>query len=375
VSGAGIGNTIIRQAGSGEYSLYIPATNTKQVKISDMTLTISSEAVNSGAPFYSSGSIIIDGGTFVIARVRFDYVEVAGVSFRGIQINNGVTGLIHASAFRDTYAGVFIFGSGDTAWTADTNLGDVNSVYYEDNNCTYSNNVYGACLESGDGGSYVVRYNIFPNGEIGQHGACESGTRGHRRSEIYHNTFTAGTGHAYNAISIMGGTGVIFGNVVSGYETPVHFNYKRACDADECASPYNSTCDGEQPIDGNQLPSGWRCADQLGTGKNQAQEPMYVWNNCNESYSCTDGSVCSCGGVEHIVELAYNPASTCVATLIGLITEDRDYYNQTLKSGYSTYSCPHPLTGLTGSCRPTMAGKDGYNIVGQITGSFTGSAR
>lgn len=345
IKGAGIGNTTIRQAGSGEYSFYVPATNTKRVTFSDMTLQMSTDASNSGPPFYEAGGIRVDGGSFIVARIRFDYVSVGGVSYRGIETNGVSTGLIHACIFRDVYAGVFIFGTGNTTWATDTGLGDANSIYYEDNNCTFSSNIYGACLESGDGGSYVARHSIFPNGEIGQHGACESGTRGHRRSEIYHNTFTAGTGHAYNAISIMGGTGVIFSNVITGYESPVHFNYKRACDSDECASPYDTPCDGDAAIDGNQLPSGWRCLDQLGTGKNQAAEPMYAWNNCDQSYSCWDGSVCTCGGSGHVVRLVYNASSSCVSTLTGLIAEDRDYYNQTILSGYVPYAYPHPLRG------------------------------
>jgi len=34
---------------------------------------------------------------------------------------------------------------------------------------------------------------------------------------------------------------------------------------------------------------------------------------------------------------------------------------------YTPYTCPHPLTGLTGTCDPTLAGISGYNISSEDT--------
>ena len=357
IRGAGIGNTILSAAGDGSYSFYVPDTNTKMVKFYDMTLTVAGNQSCVSAPFYSCGNIKIDGGingspTFVVGRISFDHRPAnsrGGFSARGVEITNGLAGLIHHWECHDVYACVFVFGTNDTAWAAPTGLGDANSVYIEDGSCNTSQYSYGACTESGSGGSYVFRYNTTSGNGTGQHGPCESGGRGHRRTEIYHNTFNAATGRAYDASALAGGTGVSFNNRYIGFSEPFHFFYKRACEQAECAAPYNKPCDGTRAIDGNQHPSGWRCRDALGTGKNQASEPFYSWNNCDQTVAqyplCSDTALCDCGGASHVVNLVPASPRGCMSKLMTLIAENRDYYNQTIKPGYVPFTYPHPLQG------------------------------
>lgn len=40
---------------------------------------------------------------------------------------------------------------------------------------------------------------------------------------------------------------------------------------------------------------------------------------------------------------------------------------------YTPYTCPHPLTGLTGTCNSTLAGTSGYNVASALKGRSTGS--
>lgn len=86
---------------------------------------------------------------------------------------------------------------------------------------------------------------------------------------------------------------------------------------------------------------GYPCCDQIGRGINNTTEPYYFWNNTNQSGS------------------ALNP--TAGSMIDDYIQSGRDYI-LAVKNGYSTYTCPHPLTGLAGSCDSNIAGVEGYNI-------------
>jgi hypothetical protein len=89
---------------------------------------------------------------------------------------------------------------------------------------------------------------------------------------------------------------------------------------------------------------GYPCVDQIGRGQNQASEPIYMWGNVDK-----DGA-------------AINSA-TAAQNLSGYITVDTDYIMSS-KSGYSAYTCPHPLAGLTGSCTTgsSAVGTAYYNV-------------
>jgi hypothetical protein len=104
---------------------------------------------------------------------------------------------------------------------------------------------------------------------------------------------------------------------------------------------------------------GHPCSDQVGIGKSQAADPVYVWSNVDGSDNAVAGS------------------STAVA---GFITENTDFFNSE-KSGYTAYYCPHPLTGITagtGTCNSSAYGVTGYadnlltvTIAGTGTGTVT----
>lgn len=133
----------------------------------------------------------------------------------------------------------------------------------------------------------------------------------------------------------------------------------------------SDTWDGEF---GYEIRSGWPCYYQVGTaagttygttGRKFDSVPAYFWDNiCSGSFSYG----CS-GGVQS--PSVAGPDSSCRVTT-SMITLGRDYFNSE-KSGYSPYTCPHPLAG-TGSCDSTKYGTDGYSLTGE-TPAATGTHR
>ena len=92
---------------------------------------------------------------------------------------------------------------------------------------------------------------------------------------------------------------------------------------------------GADPIDGNTQPTttykGWPCKDQIGRGTHQSSEPFYEWNNI-ENGSDVDVTV-------------YNNWTGCFNPQPSdHVKENRDYYNDTPKPGYTPFVYPHPLT-------------------------------
>lgn len=92
---------------------------------------------------------------------------------------------------------------------------------------------------------------------------------------------------------------------------------------------------------------GYPCVDQVGRGRDQSSEPVYVWGNVDKNGNAFT-----------------TPVGTTAKT--GYITQEVDYY-LSVKPGYSPYACPHPLTGYTGSCDSSLSGTSGYNVMNQDT--------
>ena len=119
-------------------------------------------------------------------------------------------------------------------------------------------------------------------------------------------------------------------------------------------------CDGDSLWDSNEDSTGYLCRDQIGAGHDstqwednppgantQTKDPAYAWGNTKGDGSSIGFEVIA--GSDHL-------------------QLNRDLYNSQ-KVGYSSATCPHPLTGLTGSCDTATAGTSGYNVT---TGSIRG---
>ena len=102
-----------------------------------------------------------------------------------------------------------------TQWNQPTRLGTDEAVYVED--CTFDFTVFGNAMDANYGGKYVFRYNILTNVYIEAH-SVQGTHRAARKWEIYGNTFLASisSSRTWVPMFLRGGTGVIFGNSVSG---------------------------------------------------------------------------------------------------------------------------------------------------------------
>jgi hypothetical protein len=162
--------------------------------------------------------------------------------------------------------------------------------------------------------------------------------------------------------------------------------YAAYCDATEekfclhgaklCTGDGNRDCaTGTGPcvlLDGPAGTSGYPCRDQIGTGKTNATtgvqdiEPVYFWNNnwCYGPFGvCTPMTT-----IDYAHSIRDDGSRTS-------IQDNRDVFFSASKpvamSGYTPYTCPHPLAGA-GSCDTNTSGASGYVLTGgaePITGN------
>ena len=121
--------------------------------------------------------------------------------------------------------------------------------------------------------------------------------RASRSWEIYNNTYQGLSGQSWVPGFIRGGTGVIWGNTMTGaWSSGGVFTLDNVRSFDPAGRDYGA-CNGSSTADGNSLGNGWPCRDQIGRGKDacvstpsntstsasgwcaQASEPAYFWLN------------------------------------------------------------------------------------------------
>jgi hypothetical protein len=305
---------------SGESCIYSKNTSSRLLRISGIKFT---------RYRYSQGgtaAITVGNKNWRIDHCVFDTSNGAGC--RGIQATG--EGLIDSCYFYSNTQGIKINGvvassdvvwEGDSLWSAvgyDT-LGTSHAVYIED--CKF----YYSALFDGAFDAYVgkmVFRNNYVNGtNIGWHGYDSGPRRSALGWEIYDNTFVWSSENTlFCAVNVRGGSGVIYNNSFSGIigSTILLQNYRTTR-----KGPDNDTCNGSAVIDGNVLPNGWPCFDQVGRGVNQLSTPLYSWNNTKNGTAITP---------------------TVSGTDTAHIKINRDYYTSE-KPGYVAYTYPHPARG------------------------------
>lgn len=262
------------------------------------------------------------------------------------------------------------FGSWQRAMDWGTNA----AIYIEDSKITI-NGASDGLMDGFAGGRFVFRYNdVTASGSmsgadvLGTHGTDSGSRLSWLKSEVYNNTFTNNSNGTVTFFRMRGGSGVFYNNTFGGSQgwNGVHLQLYRGnstcntggsfplCDGTNykatptggppsnewsasaggtynfCAinrSTYctvNATCDaitgGDTCTtfwDGSGT-SGYACRGQPGRGTNETLEPIYEWNNGSIGVfdDCDDGNQ---------------------------VQENRDYYNDTTKPGYTGYTHPHPL--------------------------------
>lgn len=365
LQGAGIASTIITHDGTNGYLLSLSATG----------VTVTGFAFLGSASTGTTDNMIkvnTSAGNFRITNCDFNRGGDAYTMGYSIAID-GVYGVIDNCTFpRVANETIYVKGPCDS-WQTASSIGGADNVFVE--NCYFK-------WVTGYGGDQlftdcnadsrvVVRYCDIDGYKFDAHGKCSNMNslcdpqthRSARHYEVYNNAWTLG--NLQRMAELRGGTGVFYNNTIArtgsnasgacwirlqdyAYQQTNCYGYDPSCG-----------CDTDYPLD-----------DQIGVGvdpKSAGSEPLYVWNNTENGSPITVYLVPPDG--------TCNQVGTCGETLTAadFFHEDTDYV-LSAKSGYSAYTCPHPRTGLSGTCSPSIAGRGGYNLSSGITGIGSGGS-
>jgi hypothetical protein len=296
-----------------------------------------------GKPFRVTGFTmqrirnLSDTDTFLIAvggtakNWRIDHNKFVGAAFGSPDSS------VHAAGFTyglidhctlDGFARVTVYGDlwqDALDWTRPLSLGTGNAVFVED--CSFDSSyegepIFSNAIDSVGGSRFVFRYNSLVDRYVEAHGINWEGARSTFSYEVYENEFVDGP-TTWIAVSVRGGTGVIYNNTASNFVDGNRINIynDRSCrddgPEDGICDGGDFTCDGSNPLDGNEVEdsgshTGGGDSDTL-VAAGKTWEPDF-WRYCtvtNES----DGSSGS---------ISANTADSITAALAGGTENDWD---------------------------------------------------
>jgi hypothetical protein len=331
--GAGIGRTRIAITAAG--GIEATARNTKPFQITGFTFASTGNfGTDSGLAMmriHGGKGWRVNGNRFEIFSSTNDYN-----GGNGIHTRNEVSGVIDRNEFVKgagpgcMHAAVYPEGAGATAWSwasqidkADRTVFIEDNYFYNPDPCT-SHGVH--AVYGQNGGIFVARYNEIHGMNIDAHGFCS--THGTREFEISNNRWIGvGSNSVYAVIHLRGGTGVVYGNSLSGNIVHAYQYSDWRAEGRSCGG--NTVYYGA--VASSSCPEGYPCVQQVGRGQNNSADPIYIWNNAGASSSS-------------------NLAPS-------FIQSGRDYIlNRGAKPGYTPHPYPHPLTiGSSGATAPAPA--------------------
>lgn len=312
--------------------------------------------------------------------------------FQGV--NSKVWGVITGNIFWNAQASMELDGNNDTSWqslVAGTDIG-LNSLYIEGNtfkrdgslSCTGRQNH----IESGNGGTFTVRYNTFDGSaycynecnpynsqtcivddHIMTHGNGDcyvsNAIRAHPVIEVYNNKHTSN----YMSHVIFRGGSILYSNnqITTVNGTPVV--YLREEEAENVEGTAFAECGKDH----------WPAEDQVFNSffwdnkVNNSTMTVSPYPNGSDPFFDEERDYFlhapqATGGKETLyqtggVYFTYHANGEMTTSLSGA----NAYYP------YTTYQCPHPLAGLTGGCDNTKYGTAGYNTPRSLTsGTMSG---
>jgi hypothetical protein len=260
-------------------------------------ITLGGDTARAGA--FSLISTNYDGGNGIKVgnyqdwRIDHLRIEGYGTNSAGIYVSGGsCTGVIDHNYVKNKPVsslgyGVVVYGGG--TYDSTPVLGTANAVFVEDNtfiNCRHS-------IASNNGARYVFRYNLVQQNVYGMpvdaHGGSYGSSVGSTCWEVYGNTIESPSGTFHGqAVQPRGGTGVIWGNTIRGYDYAVLFCVEDGMGAGVYPAPYQV-------------------------------HDAHVWGN----------------GPLRIAATSYNNSTF-------YLHKDRDWFEYALP-GYTPYQYPHPL--------------------------------
>jgi hypothetical protein len=328
--GAGIGQTVITNGYSSDEVLRII------LQAGDATTHITGFTIDADRRDTGSNGVmlLVGGGS---NQFRIHHMEILNLRERGIIIAMDgleVSGLIDHVRFsmpgaRGGSKAISILGTGPQEhqpFSRPFEPGSSQFIFIED--CTFDfDSRHDGALDAYGGARYVFRHNLVNNTNVEHHGADSGGYRGVHSFEIYENTFVcSGVCPPQRKHYFRSGSGVIFNNRYSGNYGGMHVtNYR----SDESHAPWGR-CDGSSPWDENQPGGkGYACLDQIGhifgtsPGGRNTLQGLYEWGNTHDGAN-VDITVSGHDADAHI-------------------KANRDFFNDTVRSGYAPYTYPHPL--------------------------------
>jgi len=348
LQGAGVGQTIITSGLTSDSTLLVavnpanPVTRVTGITFDGDLLAKEGDYAEIWVAGYGLASFRIDHCHFDNLRTRGIHTNPLGRQFSGVIDHNTFTA-------PGNYNSQAIAVTGDIPMQEDpptgpqgcrpfaraVALGGAEAVFIENNTFAYAYPNDGF-LDSYGGARWVFRYNGVHGCSGGCHGADSGGYRGIRSFEVYENTFDKTGDAQWLCLYFRSGVGVVYNNTATGnYNAFCWLNNYRS-NVDDPWPEYNpwGACDGTKAWDGNGVGTeGYPGLDQVGTAftdtlnGTHTHEPIYAWSN-------------TLGG--NPVGIAVHPSgSTRLLTLH--VLEDRDFYNDTERPGYTAYTYPHPL--------------------------------
>ena len=377
LQGAGLSASHIIDQGSNGAALVVTCTAAHFVRVTGLEFIKSTAHPGGMIQFNGTNSGGNDEVGFRFDHCKLNFPTAGG---RGVYVT-GIFGVIDHNNIVVSGPGsqqsISVDGSsvntdgGFTPWTRPLTLGTDKAVYIEDNTFDYTGNDQAEdAIDAYSGARIVVRHNTFLSCTQGFHGTDSGGIRSPHSFEIYNNTYMNNSSHTLRALTVRGGTGVIWGNTYGGSHgnwNGVTLQYYRAyssqsgwqqCDgtvwqlgSTDLSSNGSRTCSTNGGVGFNNVDKetlghwggnyttgfdgtglhGYPGRDQPGFTTGQVSSPIYIWNQSPDV-----GVGTWAGG---------NPADE--ALLATFIVEGRDYVRNTPRPGYTPYVYPHPRAGGT----------------------------
>lgn len=357
LQGSGIGLTVITSGITTLFHnapLFVDATG-KAVRVTGFTFI--------GGPGDGEGFVeIISSSGFRVDHCDFQNLTKRGLEAYATATSYGVVDHCTFTKLSGTPQGVSVFGDGDAAWNRPLGLGvEEAAVYVED--CTFTWPSSGdSCVDIYSGGRLVFRHNVVTNCNIGSHGLDSGAYRSAVSWEIYDNTSTVTTTLS-RQFFFRGGTGVVYDNHITSSYGSISNNIEVTCYratgtliGDTTYSMYLpwGHVTGSNPYDGNTDSYGWPALDQIGAcplttpsdilskapdnHSVQGRSAAYAWGNTLNGDRMPMGTSQYSGN-------GYPSGKPGDPNVDSLIKENRDFFNDKPKPGYTALVYPHPLVG------------------------------
>ncbi len=222
LQGAGVGNTIIKDAVNGTQLIQVGLVANNLTRITGIEFQ-DGGAHHDAAP---NGAFHVNGSNTNGSTFRMDHCYWNNIN--GSLVFDTVLGVVDHTTFycaRPGYIMFYVYGSnwngqgpyGDGSWHDPANFGSSQFIFFEDNTFTFNVGGLGTISDAYAGARFVVRYNAIHDGVLNNHGTESSGRiRGGRAYEAYNNTY-AGSGWNKFLTGCRSGSMLFHDNTISGY--------------------------------------------------------------------------------------------------------------------------------------------------------------